>query len=93
MTDTATKGPVLAADGTPLKRSLSRALRVQKLRALALIAPLLLFVLISFIFPIGDMLFRSVENQIVEDTLPYTVEELDNWDGAGDALPSEVDLS
>jgi putative spermidine/putrescine transport system permease protein len=89
MSDTATNGPVLAADGTPLKRSLSRALRVQKMRALALIAPLLGFVLISFIFPIGDMLFRSVENQIVEHTLPYTVEELASWDGSGDALPPE----
>ncbi|WP_281967145.1 ABC transporter permease [Roseovarius nanhaiticus] len=82
-------GPVLAADGTPLKRSLNKALRVQKMRALGLIAPLLIFVLISFIFPIGDMLFRSVENQIVEDTLPYTVEELNQWDGSGDELPGE----
>ncbi len=90
MSDTATNGPVLAADGTPLKRSLSRALRVQKLRALALIAPLLIFITISFIFPIGDMLFRSVENQIVEDTLPYTVEELAEWDGATDELPDEA---
>ncbi len=90
MSDTATNAPVLAADGTPLKRSLSRALRVQKMRALALIAPLLAFVMISFIVPIGDMLFRSVENQIVEHTLPYTVEELAGWDGAGDALPSEA---
>ncbi|MFX0545412.1 ABC transporter permease [Roseovarius sp. S1116L3] len=87
--DSEKSGPVLAADGTPLKRSLSRALRVQKMRALALIAPLLIFVLISFIFPIGDMLFRSVENQIVENTLPYTVEELNEWDGTGDALPGE----
>lgn len=37
-------GPILAADGTPLKRSLARALRRQKLRALGLIAPLLLFI-------------------------------------------------
>ena len=62
-----------AADGTPLKRSLARALRRQKLRALALIAPLLLFVLITFIVPIGNMLFRSVENDIVVNTLPMTV--------------------
>ncbi|HEY9038565.1 MAG TPA: ABC transporter permease [Roseovarius sp.] len=89
MSDTATNAPVLAADGTPLKRSLGRALRVQKMRALALIAPLLIFVLISFILPIGDMLFRSVENQIVENTLPYTVEELAKWDGESDELPPE----
>ena len=32
-------GPVLAADGRPLKASLNRALRAQKIRALMLIAP------------------------------------------------------
>jgi len=83
MSDTTHTGPVLAADGTPLKRSLRRALRAQKLRALALIAPLLIFVLLTFIAPIADMLFRSVENQIVGRTLPMTVEELRDWDGEG----------
>ncbi|NDV99781.1 ABC transporter permease [Salipiger sp. PrR002] len=80
-------GPMLAADGTPLKKSLSRALRVQKMRALALIAPLLIFVLVTFIAPIGDMLFRSVENQIVSDTMPKTTQALADWDGTG--LPSD----
>jgi len=83
-----TSGPMLAADGTPLKKSLSRALRRQKMRALMLIAPLLLFVLITFIAPIADMLFRSVENQIVSETLPLTTEELGNWDGEG--MPPEA---
>ena len=43
--------------------SLRRALRVQKMRALLLVAPLLLFVLLSFLLPIGDMLLRSIENE------------------------------
>ncbi|MBK0326073.1 ABC transporter permease [Rhodobacteraceae bacterium F11138] len=89
MSDQTTSGPVLAADGTPLKRSLARALRMQKLRALALIAPLLLFVLITFIAPIADMLFRSVENQIVQDTLPQTVEALADWDPSASEVPDE----
>jgi putative spermidine/putrescine transport system permease protein len=67
---------MLAADGTPLRLSLARSLRRQKARALLLIAPLLLFILITFIMPIGDMLFRSVENRIVADTLPRTVAAL-----------------
>ena len=50
---TAQGGPMLAADGTPLKQSLARALRRQKLRALMLVAPLLLFILLSFIAPIA----------------------------------------
>ncbi len=83
-------GPMLAADGTPLKRSLARALRQQKLRALGLIAPLLVFVLITFIIPIGAMLFRSVENDIVRNTLPMTVEALGGWDATSGALPSEA---
>ncbi len=83
-------GPVLAADGTPLKRSLARALRRQKIRAFGLVAPLLLFVMITFIFPIGDMLFRSIENQIVAETLPQTVVELRGWDADSGAEPPEA---
>ncbi|MFZ5964070.1 ABC transporter permease [Thalassococcus sp. BH17M4-6] len=83
-------GPMLAADGTPLKKSLNRALRRQKMRALMLIAPLLLFVLITFVAPIADMLFRSVENQIVSDTLPRATAELDNWDATTGDLPDEA---
>ncbi|SFU14081.1 ABC transporter permease [Sedimentitalea nanhaiensis] len=89
MSDQTTSGRVLAADGTPLKTSLARALRRQKLRALALIAPLLLFVLITFIAPIADMLFRSVENQIVVETLPQTVSALADWDPESGDTPGE----
>ncbi|OUS19464.1 ABC transporter permease [Litorivita pollutaquae] len=92
MTDTTAhdnSGPVLAADGKPLKVSLARALRRQKIRALLLIAPLLLFVLITFIVPIGDMLFRSVENQIVQETLPKTVVALQEWDSEAGTVPEE----
>ncbi|MCR8548034.1 ABC transporter permease [Salipiger sp. P9] len=86
--DGSQSGPMLAADGTPLKKSLARALRMQKMRALMLIAPLLLFVLVTFIAPIADMLFRSVENQIVSDTIPNTTAVLEEWDGEG--LPPEA---
>ncbi|KMW57198.1 polyamine ABC transporter, permease protein [Candidatus Rhodobacter oscarellae] len=86
---TAQAGPVLAADGTPLKRSLGRALRRQKLRALALIAPLLLFVVLSFVWPIIEMLSRSVNNEIVANTLPETVVALAEWDASTGELPSE----
>lgn len=88
MTDaTQNTGPMMAADGTTLKSSLNRALRRQKLRALMLIAPLLLFVLVTFIAPIADMLFRSVENQIVAETLPLTTAALEDWDAESGELP------
>ena len=86
---TQNSGPMLAADGTPLKQSLNRALRREKMRALMLIAPLLIFILVTFIAPIADMLFRSIENAIVEDTLPTTVDALEDWDSAEQELPDE----
>jgi len=89
MSDTNGSAPVLAADGTPLKQSLARALRRQKLQAFALIAPLLLFVVLTFVIPIISMLFRSVENQMVSQTLPGTVEAIQEWDMTAGETPSE----
>ncbi|MEM6480488.1 MAG: ABC transporter permease, partial [Pseudomonadota bacterium] len=80
---------MLAADGTPLKKSLARALRVQKLRALMLIAPLLLFILVTFIAPIADMLFRSVENNIVSNTLQRTVPALAQFNPDAEEAPGD----
>jgi putative spermidine/putrescine transport system permease protein len=80
---TASSGPILAADGTPLKVSLRKAQRVRKLRAFALVLPLLAFVLITFILPIVDMLFRSVDNPVVARNLPITLNVLKDWDGTG----------
>ena len=81
--------PVLTADGTPLKASLRRALRREKARAFLLVAPLLIFVLITFISPIADMLFRSVENGIVHDTIPRTVLALRNWNSGENEVPGD----
>lgn len=69
------------ADGTPLKVSIARALRRNRLMALALIAPLFLFILFSFLIPIFDMSLRSIDNSVVPDQLPRTVEALADWDG------------
>ena len=89
MADVTQSGPMLAADGTPLQKSLARSLRRQKMRALMLVAPLFLFVLLSFVIPIASMLFRSVENGIVAETLPETVVALESWDAQSGELPDE----
>jgi putative spermidine/putrescine transport system permease protein len=89
MSDTTSSGPMLAADGRPLKTSLARALRRQKFRALALIAPLLLFVMITFIIPIASMLLRSVDNEIVSSTLPEATAALQAWDETSGEAPGE----
>ena len=81
---------LLSADGTPLKKSLSRSLRQQKIRALLLIAPLLIFILVAFIMPIVSMLSRSVENDLVSQTLPATVSAIQSWDALSGELPDEL---
>ena len=80
---------LLSADGTPLKKSLNRSLRQQKMRALLLIAPLLIFILVAFIMPIISMLSRSVENELVGQTLPLTVQSIQSWDALSGELPDE----
>lgn len=87
--ETDARGGLVTADGKSLKSSLNRALRMQKMRALMLIAPLLVFVLVTFIAPIASMLFRSVENEIVANTLPLTTERLQDWDGTTGDIPDE----
>ncbi len=80
-------GQMVTADGVPLKQSLKRAERKRKLVAFGLVAPLLLFLLVVFIFPIGQMMWRSVDNPQVVNALPQTLEALDGWDGR--ELPGE----
>jgi len=87
MTMSDTRTPELT--GGALKRQLGRALRRQKLRALMLIAPLLIFIFVGFLMPIVSMLMRSVENNIVVETLPQTIAALDSWDVDSTELPPE----
>ncbi len=50
------------ADGKPLKAALARAQSRARRRALLLVLPLLAFILVTFVLPIGQMLVRSVHN-------------------------------
>ena len=78
------------ADGTPLKVSFDRALRRSRLKALGLVLPLFAFLLITFLVPIGDMLLRSVENQLVGRVLHRTVPKLAEWNPRSSELPDEA---
>jgi len=49
-------------DGKPLKEALAYAQTRARRRAFLLVLPLLLFILVTFILPIGQMLHRSVYN-------------------------------
>ncbi len=62
--------PLTTADGQPLKKALIRASRRARWRAFLLVAPLLAFILITFVTPIGQMLFRSVHNDGFAANMP-----------------------
>ena len=82
-------GSLQTDDGASLKASLERSLRRRKRNALLLVTPLFLFILITFIVPIFDMLVRSVDNKITVEILPTTVPLLAKWDANSGKLPDE----
>ncbi|MFK7944637.1 MAG: ABC transporter permease [Paracoccaceae bacterium] len=88
MTDTANTGPLMAADGTPLKARLAKAMRVSRLRAFGLVSPLLAFITIFFFLPIIILLWQGVYNDQFEEGMPRTTELLADWDGQD--LPDEA---
>ncbi len=79
---------IIAADGLPLKQSLRKAERGRRFKALMFVLPLFAFVSVSFVIPIFDMLFRSVDNPVVATHLPKTIKKLNEWDGK--SLPNEM---
>ena len=81
------QGEIVTTDGIPLKVSLKRAERKNKIRALALVLPLLVFILITFVFPILSMLVRSVDDKHINTVFPKTFEIYKQWDQK--ELPSE----
>ena len=54
-----------------------------RLRAGALVAPLALFIGVTFLAPLVTMLVRSVHDPVVAAALPDTLAALRAWDGAG----------
>ena len=74
-------GVMRAADGTPLKTRLRRAERREKIKAVSLVAPLFLFIVLSFLTPIVVMLYNAIHDPDVAENLPQTVAALHQWDG------------
>jgi len=65
---------------TDLASQLHRSQRRKKAFAISLTLPLLIFLLATFIVPIGALLIRAVENPEVAGTVPHTVSALAKWD-------------
>ncbi|WP_323008171.1 ABC transporter permease [Pseudorhodobacter sp.] len=74
-------------DGVPLKVALAVASRRARIRAFFLVVPLLIFVLLTFAVPIGQMLARS----FTDDKFSGNMVELGRWfDANRKAAPDEA---
>ncbi|MFZ5789749.1 MAG: ABC transporter permease [Pseudomonadota bacterium] len=79
---------VRTADGIPLKRKLQRVERARKLRALGLVLPLFLFIVVSFVIPIATMMLNAIDDpEDISQVLPKTMVALESWDGKN--IPDE----
>ncbi|ANK82282.1 MAG: ABC transporter permease [Rhizobiales bacterium NRL2] len=81
---------LVTADGRSLKSSLARAMFRKKVISIGLVLPLFAFIFFTFMLPIGDMLLRSVENDMVAEILPRSTEALEDWDETSGDLPGEA---
>ncbi|WP_051378591.1 ABC transporter permease [Derxia gummosa] len=87
------------ADATPLKRQLRLAERRKKLTSMALVLPVAVLLFVAFLWPIGALLKRGIDNREVMDGLPLTTSALKGWKAdAGtpgepvfDALAADLD--
>ena len=80
---------ILTTDGIPLELSLKKAEKKNKIKAFLLVAPLLLFLFITYVFPIGEMFTRSIDDKMITNMLPKTFKAMDKWDGK-ELPPEEV---
>lgn len=63
----------------------------KRLTAFLFVVPLLAFILLTFVAPIGSMLWRSAHHPAVAELIPLTLVELQRWDGK--AVPDETTLN
>ena len=69
---------ILTTDGIPLKESLKKSERKNKIRAILLVAPLLIFIFFTFVIPIGSMLTRSTDDSYINKIFPKTFKVYQN---------------
>jgi len=74
-------GSATLGEQASLKVRLRRAERMRKITAFGLVAPLLVFVIVTFALPIAGMLWRSVEDTELSTVMPRTIAAIKHWDG------------
>lgn len=70
-----------------LKRQLRRSERRKMLTAMVLIAPLFLYLIINFVFPVALLMLKSIDNRECIQWMKRTNRALAKWDGQG--LPGD----
>ncbi len=89
MANKTTDDVVLSYDNVPLKTKIQRADRRAKLLFFGLTFPLLAFILVTFVYPLGSMVHRSFYNDQVAKTIPLTLERLEDWDMTS-SVPEDI---
>ncbi len=77
------------SDTDPLKARLRRAERMRQVKAFGLIAPLLGFLLVTFVVPIASMMMRSVHDTELSAVWPQVSAAISTWHDRK-ALPDEA---
>lgn len=81
---------IITDDGIPLKTKLANTTRRAKWRAFLLTCPLLLFLILSFVVPICQMLWRSANNPTVANVVPEFTQAIQAWDESTELPPEEL---
>ncbi|MEM5382680.1 ABC transporter permease [Paraburkholderia phymatum] len=76
-------------DSKSLKAKLRSAERTERVKAFLLVAPLLVFLLVTFLVPIGSLLMKSFRDPTLSQEMPHASALLREWDPSGDKLPGE----
>ncbi|MGF1750021.1 ABC transporter permease [Vibrio cionasavignyae] len=74
----------LTSEERDLSQQLAKAERRKQTRSLFLTLPLVCFILLTFAFPILEMLHRSVDNSSVVNALPQTSVAIVEWQAGAD---------
>ena len=80
---------IRTSDGELLSVKLKKVESRRRATAFLLVTPLLLFILIAYIFPIFQMLIRSIDNTEMNILLSKTAIVIEKWDGK-ELPPEEV---
>jgi putative spermidine/putrescine transport system permease protein len=80
-----------------MQASLIKVQRAERRAAFWLTMPLVIFLAVFFVWPIADMLWRSVYNPTIANALPRTTQAVMSWNGKGkpptgaySALPQDL---